>query len=149
MLLALDNLTWPLSHQTSHLSKEWKYSKLKNGGAIYEFSFWSRPLKFYMGHLKLPILVAEVILLHFRVTSSCVMVLSLPWFWVQILEPELTLHLALQFVMRMSRKNPCCNLCGYIFHHRLWGLLWYNTSLFKCNRNVYRSQHCGRWNHPT
>ena len=41
------------------------------------------------------------------------------------LELELTRHSALQLATRMSRKNPCCNLCGYIFHHRLWCLLWH------------------------
>ena len=42
-----------------------------------------------------------------------------------ISELELTPHSALQLATRMSRKNPCCNLCGYIFHHRLWCLLWH------------------------
>ena len=73
--------------------------------------------------------VAEVILPHFRVRPFCVVVLSSLW------NPEVpgsnlgtNLVLSTSLVTRMSRKNPCsnlCGMCGYKFHHRLWCLLWY------------------------
>ena len=64
---------------------------------------------------------------------------------VQILEPELTWHSALQLAMRMMQFihvdtyfiTDYCVFCGI------------NAGLFKWNRIVYRPQHCGRWNHPT
>ena len=39
----------------------------------------------------------------------------------EVLGSNLRTDSALQLGMRMLRKNPCCYLCGYIFHHRLWG----------------------------
>ena len=47
------------------------------------------------------------------------------------------------------RKNPCCNLCGYIFITDYGVFCGINAGLFEWNRIVYRPQHYSRWNHPT